>query len=176
MAAAVLVAASAFLGSAQNVDRQIEAIRKAYADANAKVVAVKADPRTSSVYVNELRVNAGRTSWPAVGIYTSTIHFYYEIQGEGPYPNHLFKIDVRTERSARAETEEFLFDSSGKLIFYFGNDGETETRAYFAEGGPIRSLKGTAEQALQNQKTQSEIKGIRKRSDSLQLIFKNSTN
>ncbi len=174
MAAAVLVAASAFFVSAQNVDRQIEAIREAYSEANAKIAAAESDPESATVYINELRVNSGRASWPAVGIYNSTIKFYYEIRGEGPYPNSLFKVNARTERSARVETEEFLFDDAGKLIFFFGNDGDAETRAYFADGRSIRLLKGTTNIGLATQSARSEIAAIQKRSESMVIIFRSS--
>lgn len=174
MAAAVLIAASAFFVSAQSVDRQIEAIRMAYADAKAKIAAAKNEPETSSVYFNELRVNSGRASWPSVGIYNSTITFYYEIRGEGPYPDSLFKVNVRTKRSARVETEEFLFDPSGKLIFYVGNDGEVEKRVYFSDGRTIRYLKGRTQVDLSNRAARPEITEIQKSSNSLLSVFRNS--
>ncbi|QYO64528.1 hypothetical protein [Leptolyngbya sp. 7M] len=149
--------ASVIFVSAQNVDRQIEAIRKAYTEANAKIAAAEADPTSADLYMNELRVNSGRAAWPAVGIYNSTVRFFYEIRGEGPYPNSLFKINVRTERSARIETEELLFDAGEKLVFYFSDDGELRTRAYFADGRAIRFLKGTTNSALTSQAAKSEL-------------------
>lgn len=174
--AVVILTASVFFVSAQNVDRQIEAIRKAYTEANAKIAAAEADPTSADLYANELRVNTGRAAWPAVGIYNSTVRFFYEIRGEGPYPNSLLKVNVRTERSARIETEELLFDAAGKLRFYFSDDGDLQTRAYFADGRAIRLLKGTTSSALTSPAAKNELSSIQKRAEALSTVFRNSIN
>lgn len=170
----LLVAATALSVPAQAVDREIDSIRKAYAKANSRIADAERDPESAGVYVDELVLNALPTPWPAVGIYNSKTRFFYDIRGEGPYPDRLFRITVRTERSARIESEELLFDGSGKMIFYFSSNGEKETRAYFAGGRAIRLLDGTTNVGLETQSARNVLTIAQKRAASLSAVFRSS--
>ncbi|HUF05511.1 MAG TPA: hypothetical protein VMM38_15230 [Aridibacter sp.] len=127
--------------------QKVERIRKIYSETAAKVE--KADvgsdeDRKSGIAVNELVVNKTGKSWPAVGHFREVYRFYYDGDGENPYPSRLLKVTKVTESAARKYFEEYVYDYAGNLIFYFERteDGENplERRVYFNSGKAFRFI------------------------------------
>jgi len=101
-------------------------------------------PEYSSIVVAEFLVNKHDASYPAVGIFQSTVTFYYSFgdREKNPYPYRLLKVTVATRRSDQREASEYLFAESGELIFTYAKNEDGEWRAYFQTGRLIRMLKG----------------------------------
>lgn len=142
----VLVAGCVLPVSAQN-DNRIEAIRRLSIQVNEQIDESERVEESNGVYCNELVVNKGNRSWPAVGIYRTVVKFYYTFgdREKNPYPNRLMKITVTTNRSDRREYAEYLFNPAEQLIFYYEKDGESaasERRYYFASERLIRRTLG----------------------------------
>lgn len=119
-------------------DQKVERIRKIYAETSAKIERVEkgsAEDRLGGIAVNEMIVNATGKSWPAVGNFKEVYRFYYDNDGENPYPSRLLKISKSTESAARRYFEEYVYDLKGNLVFYFerSEEGEKplERRVYF---------------------------------------------
>lgn len=132
---------------AQQDGKRIEEIRRLYDQVNAQIVESESVEEGTGIYCNELVVNKGDKSWPAVGIYRMVYKFYYTFgdREKDPYPNRLLKITVMTNRSDRHEYAEYLFNPVGQLIFYFEKDDEgapAERRYYFAANRLIRRMRG----------------------------------
>lgn len=159
---------------AQNAKR-IEEIRKIYAETNEKIAECEKDGETSIVYLSELVLNKNNGSYPAVGIFRSTVKFYYTYgdREKNPYPNRLLKISITTKRSANTENKEFLFDENEKLIFYFEKI-ESEKRIYFTAEKPILFLNGETKADLKKKETLENLREILKEKQSLKSIFQMS--
>lgn len=128
----------AVVAAQETADQKVERIRKVYAETSSKVEKVEEggeEDRKGGVAVNELVVNAAGKSWPAVGNFKEVYRFYYEEDGENPYPSKLLKITVVTEAAARKYIVEYVYSPSGSLIFYFerseDDDNPLERRVYF---------------------------------------------
>jgi hypothetical protein len=159
---------------AQNAKR-IEEIRKIYAETNEKIVECEKEGEYSSVYLTELVVNKNNGSYPAVGIFKSSVKFYYTYgdREKNPYPNRLLKISVTTKRSSNTENKEFLFDENEKLIFYFEKI-EGEKRIYFTAEKPILYLNGETKADLKNKEILENLREILKEKQNLSLVFQKS--
>lgn len=132
---------------AQEGDKRIEEIRRLDRQVNEQIAESERVVEGTGLYCNELVVNKGDKSWPAVGIYQTVFKFYYTFgdREKDPYPNRLLKITVTTKRSARHEYAEYLFNPAGQLIFYFEKDDEgsqADRRYYFASERLIRRMRG----------------------------------
>ena len=162
--------------SAQNVDKSIKEIRQIYAETNSKIDKAAKDFAVSEIFLTELIVNKGGTSYPAVGTYKQTVKFYYTYgdRETDPYPNRILKITVSTERAAHEEYSEFLFDQTEKLIFYFGKNDGLENRLYFAAGKAIRWQKEQEILQLKNAEAKDLLKEVESQKNSLMQIFQNS--
>lgn len=125
-------------------EKRIEEIRKIYQEVNKNVAECEANGDTSTTFLTEMTVNKNNGSYPAVGIYKTTVKFYYTYgdREKNPYPNRLLKIMLTTNRSNRTETSEYLFDEKGQLIFYFEKKEDGERRIYLSLEKPIRFLQG----------------------------------
>ena len=156
-----------------NTDARITEIRRLYDDTNRQIEQAQEDYGASDIYLNEIVVNKGGTSYPAVGIYRKTIRFFYTFGDReyNPYPDRLIKITVTTERSARHEYAEFVFDANGLLAFAFEKDDESETRYYFSEGRLIRILRGSDVIPDPGPDEKSSAQAIVARKDALTKIF-----
>lgn len=131
---------------AQTTEAKVEEIRRIYKEVSDEIARAENSFPESSIYLSELVVNKGGTIYPAVGIFSSTIRFYYTFGDRelNPYPNRLLKIMVTNKRSANTEAYEYLFDKAGRLIFYFEKTDYTdgaESRFYFSSGRAIRILR-----------------------------------
>jgi len=133
--------------AAQQGDQRIEEIRRLDRQVNEQIALTERVEEGTGLYCNELVVNKGDKPWPAVGIYRTVLMFYYTFgdREKDPYPNRLLKITVMTNRSARQESAEYLFNPGGQLIFYFEKgeeDPQAERRYYFASERLIRLMRG----------------------------------
>lgn len=126
------------------VEKRIEEIRKIYQEVNKKVSECEENGETSTTFLTEMIVNKNSGQYPAVGIYRMTARFYYTFgnREKNPYPDRLMKVILATNRSATTESYEYLFNSAGQLIFYFGKKDEREIRVYFEAEKPIKILHG----------------------------------
>lgn len=148
-AMAAVIFAAAAEASAQS-DKRIDDIRRIYKETNDRI----ADTDGGGVFVTELAVNKNGASYPAVGIYNSTARFYYTYgdRERNPYPDRLLKVAVTTNRSAATESREFLFDTGGRLVFYFEKVADAERRIYFAAGRAIRIIEGEKQVSVSGRK------------------------
>lgn len=160
---------------AQNADAdaRITEIRRLYEQTNRQIEQAEEDYGASEVYLNEIVINKGGASYPAVGIYRKTIRFYYTFGDReyNPYPDRLMKITVTTERSARHEYAEFIFDVSGMLVFAFEKNDESETRYYFSGGRLIRMQRGSDVIPDPGPDEKTGVQAIVTRKDALIKIF-----
>lgn len=156
---------------AQN-DKRIEEIRQIYQETNEKI----ADSESGEVFLNELVINKNNASFPAVGIYNSTVKFFYTYDNreKNPYPNRLMKITVTTNRSAMTENAEFLFNPAGQMIFYFEKKDDEEYRVYFAAEKSFRILKGDKSLNINSKEEIEMTKTILAEKKKLTMIFQNS--
>lgn len=119
---------------------RIERIRRTYQEIDDVIKRAEKNFPESEIFLTELAVNKGGTSYPAIGTYGQILRFYYTYgdRETDPYPNRLLKITVSTQSAARRMYAEYVFGPDGDLIFYFGDDGETENRLYFSDKQLIR--------------------------------------
>lgn len=163
--------------SARSEDPQIAGIRRLYQETNKRLAEMRQAPSESSIYSVELTVNSGEAQYPAVGTYKEITRFYYTFgdREKNPYPDRLLKIEVKTNRAARTESAEYLFDSTGALVFCFSKD-ETEMRYYFARGNILQVLRNDASVDLASDSTKQMVQSTQARAKKLVGIFKNSLN
>ncbi|HWN11154.1 MAG TPA: hypothetical protein VNO50_18085 [Pyrinomonadaceae bacterium] len=161
--------------SAQPGDKRITAIERLSRQINEQISESERVEEGNGIYCNELVINKGDKSWPAVGIFRTVIKFYYTFgnREKNPYPDQLLKITVTTHRSDRREYAEYVFNSAAQLIYHYQKDGESaesEQRCFFAAGRLLRLTKGkrivgirsreaveTATRALDARKSMLEI-------------------
>lgn len=155
-------------------EKRIEEIRKIYQEVNKNVAECEANGDTSTIFLTEMVVNKNNGSYPAVGIYKTTVKFYYTFgdREKSPYPNRLLKIMLTTNRSNRTETSEYLFDAKGLLIFYFEKKEDKEQRGYFNLEKPIKLLQGEKSASIDSEFIKSMLSEKKK----LVGIFQNSLN
>lgn len=168
----VLVIFSINLSAFAQTDKRIEEIRQIYKETNKLID----DSENTEIFLTELVVNKNNGSYPAVGIYNSTVKFFYTYgdREKNPYPNQLLKVIVTTNRSAMTEHSEFLFNSSQQLIFYFEKKDEEERRFYFSVEKPFRILNGDKVLNINNKEDIEKTKVILAEKKKLVEIFKNS--
>ena len=161
------------------MDAKIEEIRRIYKQTNEQISAAEKSFAESTIFMTELVVNKGGTMYPAVGTFRNTIKFYYTYgdREENPYPNRLLKVTVATNRAANHEWSEYLFDPSGRLIFYYekmGEDKEAESRFYFASGKIIRIQRGQRIADINSRQELAAPGAVQAQADKLVEIFKRS--
>jgi len=152
-------------------DRRIEAIRQIYQETNEKIERAE----DSEVFLTELIVNKNNASYPAVGVYRSTVKFFYTYgnREKNPYPDRPIKFTVMTRRSAMTENAEFLFDNAGQLIFYFEKRDVVEKRFYLANERVIKMMIGDKQFTLEKE-DHEKVKMILAEKKKLIEIFSNS--
>lgn len=130
------------------IEDKIKKIRDLYVETNQTIEEVESEAekaKYSKFAVNELVINKLDKSWAAVGNYKVVYRFYYQNIGEEPYPTQLVKVTIATESAARRYFEEFLYDDSNSLVFYFersDDDGvPVERRVYFDKWKAIRFIE-----------------------------------
>ena len=170
---------SVFQIGAQQDDRRIEAIRRLSTQINEQIEESERVEESNGVYCNELVVNKGNKSWPAVGIYRTVVKFYYTFgdREKNPYPTRLLKITVTTNRSDQHEYAEYIFNPTGRLIFYYEKDGESaqsERRYYFASERLIRRMTGKRLVDIRSQEAMEAVKEVLTENSKLQRFFLSS--
>lgn len=118
--------------------KRIKEIREEYTTLKSAIERIeKSDEQAhqSALAVNELVVNKLNKSWPAVGNYSVVYRFYYEQTGEQHYPETLLMVTKKTVSAARTYYQEYLFEETGELMFYFTkSESDGEHRIYFKDG------------------------------------------
>lgn len=114
-----------------SLNEQIDQCAKATADA------------PCPLYIDEVVLNSKNSPWPAVGIYSKTLTYYYDQAPEFALMEHqdelhgLQKIVVVLTASAREEYAEYLL-KEGRVVFKYTKEyweGELyESRLYFDQG------------------------------------------
>ena len=128
---------------AQTADKRIDDIQSLYTSTNSAIEVAEREAPYSEIYVVELTVNKTGNQYPAVGTYSHIAKFYYTYgdREKNPYPDRLMKINVTTKRAASITVSEFLFNTSGQLVFGLvktDGDEQRETRMYFAAAQLIK--------------------------------------
>lgn len=183
----VLFFASASLANAQTVDKSVDKIRNFYNEVGKKVEFIEQGGEQGNygeLVCNELTVNKYEHSWPAVGIYKVSYKFFYEFSGDdpnkdpNPYPDRIVKIVVKSDISARHYYQEFLYDKTGALVFYFlkAEEGETpkETRVYFSAGKAIRLIEGEKKRDKLTTEDTKAVREILQKSSQVKEVFTKS--
>jgi hypothetical protein len=172
-----LFAGSCLQVTAQHLDKRVEEIKRLYTQVNEQIAESERVEESTGVYCNELVVNKGDKSWPAVGIYRTVVKFYYTFGDReiDPYPNRLLKITVTTKRSDRQEYAEYLFNPAGQLIFYYEKKNDegspAESRLYFAANRLIRRMKAQRIVDVNSLQALEDAKGALNEKTKLREIF-----
>lgn len=103
-----------------------------------------ADIEAGVFYTTVVHINSGDKSFPAVGIFGSTMTFYWLAEPWNTPANRLVKAVVSKRVSAIEESSEHLYDESGGLVFCFTTGGcdQVEHRFYFSNGRLVRFMDG----------------------------------
>lgn len=170
----IILLLGCLISAFSQTEKRIEEIRKIYQEVNKNVAECEANGDTSTTFLTEMVVNKNDGPYPAVGIYKTTLKFYYTFgdREKNPYPNRLLKIMVTTNRSNRSESSEFLFDEKGQLIFYFEKKEDGERRVYFSLEKPIKFLQEEKSVSINAKFIKSILSEKKKMID----IFQNSLN
>lgn len=98
---------------------------------------------SDDIYLSELDINTTGTMYPALGSYSRSFDFYWGLD-EDDYPSgKLFFIAVNSQYAAVEQYEEFLFNGSEELVFYFSSGGYemAEERFYFDGNNLLRYIR-----------------------------------
>jgi hypothetical protein len=171
----------AFSASAQTTEKTVEKIRTIYNEISEKVRAAEEEDdqgEFGELVMNELVINKRRHEWRAVGNYILAYKFFYR-GGDSEahlYPDELVMVKVRKEISSRSYLQEFLYDKSGALVFYFQkaeNDVQppAERRVYFSLGKAIRIIEDDKKRDKLIVKDAATVKEIAQDSARIKDIF-----
>lgn len=171
----IILLSGCSISALSQTEKRIEEIRRIYQEVNKNVAECEVNGDTSTTFLTEMVVNKNDGSYPAVGIYKTTVKFYYTFgdREKNPYPNRLLKIVVTTNRSNRTENTEFLFDEKGQLIFYFEKK-EEEKRVYFETEKAIKILQNEKTLPISNKQEAGFVKTILSEKRKLVGIFQSS--
>ncbi len=166
---------------AQTLDKRVEKIRAFYDEIAEKARAAEEEDdqgEFGELVMNELVINKRGHQWRAVGNYVLTYKFFYRggDSEEHLYPDELVMVKVRQNISSRSYYQEFLYDKSGALIFYFmkpENDEEVpaERRVYFSAGKAIRIIDADKKRDKLTLKDAATVKGVTQDSIKIKDIF-----
>ena len=175
----IILAGCALPVGGQQYDKPVEAIRRQSQQINEQIAESERAEEGNGIYCNELVINKRNKSWPAVGIYRTVISFYYTFgdREQNPYPNRLLKITVTTNRSARHEYAEYIFNPTGRLIFYYERDSEnlqSERRYYFASERLIRRMTGPRMVDIRSREALEAVKTVLTENSRLKRLFLSS--
>ena len=156
---------------------QIQAIKEVYQKTNALIAATEKSAeaaKASPVSVDHYITNALNRSWEGVGNYKVTYKFYYTHDAPSG-ENHLLKISQVTESAARKYHEEFYYNSTGQLVFYYQKTNDTEQpkerRIYFHKGKAIRLIDDQFSRDGYTDGDREMVGKIRQREKVLKLKF-----
>lgn len=164
-------------GFAKAPAAQIQTIKEVYQKTNDKVAATEKSAeaaKASSISVDHYITNALNRSWEGVGNYKVTTKFYYTHDAPNG-KNHLMKISQVTESAARRYHEEFYYNSTGQLVFYYQKTNDTEQpkerRIYFHKGKAIRLIDDQFSRDGYTDGDREMVGKIRQREKALKLKF-----
>ncbi|MFA6619494.1 MAG: hypothetical protein WCT23_10625, partial [Candidatus Neomarinimicrobiota bacterium] len=94
------------------------------------------------MYLSELEINSEGMMYPALGTYGRDFDFYWDLDPEDYPASRLLFISVESQYAAVEQYEEFLFNHSGELVFYYSSGGYDmqEERFYFNSGSLQRFI------------------------------------
>lgn len=183
----LLIALFVNVAEAQTTEKSVEKIRNFYNEVGKKIEFIEQGGEQGNygeLVCNELVVNKYEHSWPAVGIYKVSYKFFYEFSGDdpnkdpNPYPDRIVKIVVASEISARRYYQEFLYDKTGALIFYFLKADEDEklkeTRVYFSMVKAIRFIEDDKKRDKLTIEDTKIVRDVLKKSSQVKEIFTKS--
>lgn len=176
ISAIVLSSVLATYSQLASADSTVATIRETYKKVNDRIAEMEKAPEYSSVFVTEVVVNKNNASYPAVGIYNSTVRLYYTYgdREKNPYPDRLLKATVTTRRSSGTELYEYLFAQNGELIFAFDKKDGAERRAYFRSTRLVRSQAGDAIIAINSTAAKQAAAEVLAEAKRLRAVFVNS--
>ncbi len=165
--------------SAQPGDKRIAATGRLARQINEQIAESERVEEGNGIYCNELVINKGDKSWPAVGIYRTVVKFYYTFgdREKNPYPNRLLKISVTTTRSNRQEYVEYIFNPAEQLIFYFEKleaSPAVENRLYFDSNRLIRRFSGGRNVSVSSRSSIVAARAVLGEQRKLRLMFANA--
>jgi len=172
--AVVMLIAGCLVDASAQPDKRIVRIERVSREINEQIAESERVEESNGIYCNELVVNKGDKSWPAVGIYQTVVKFFYTFgdREKNPYPNRLLKITVTARRSDRHEYAEYIFSPAEQLIFYHQKQGETAgSEYYFASGRLIRRMTGQRAVALNSPEARETATLALRESRKLQEVF-----
>ncbi len=169
---------------AQTTEKTVEKIRAYYNEISEKAKAAEEEDdqgEFGELVMNELVINKRRHQWRAVGNFVLTYKFFYR-GGDSEtrlYPDELVMVKVQREVSSRRYAEEFLYNKTGALVFYFQKaEGDEEVpaerRVYFSLGKAIRIIEDEKKRDKLNLKDTSTVKQIIQDSARIKDIFTRS--
>jgi len=175
----IILAGCALPVEGQQYDKPVAEIRRLSQQINEQIAESERVEESNGIYCNELVINKRDKSWPAVGIYRTVISFYYTFgdREQNPYPNRLLKITVTTNRSDRHEYAEYIFNPTGRLIFYYERDSESlhsERSYYFASERLIRLTTGRRMVDIRSREAFEAIKAVLTENIRLRRLFLSS--
>jgi len=103
-----------------------------------------ADIEAGVLYTTVVNINSEDMPFPAVGVFGRTVTFYWTAEPWNTPANVLVKAVVSSRISAVEETDEYLYDYWGGLLFCYieGGIDQVEHRFYFSEGRLVRFMDG----------------------------------
>lgn len=155
--------------------RQVEEIR---AKVDRQVAEAEGD-EPSSVFIMSFEGNGKMNPYPAVGIFTTKMKFYYTYgdREKNPYPDRLIKITVETRRSSSTEKTQVVFDETGEMVFYEKKvepDYPSQKLVYFAGGRAFRVENNGKRLRLTSKEAGDLVRVVTGDSNRLKMIFKSS--
>ena len=163
-----LVVLTLGVSAQQSAEKRVDEIRKAYTKISERIAATEKDEdsgKQSDIAVDEYITNKLNRSWESVGTFGEAYRFYYQHRKEEPYPDQLIKIIMKRQSAARTYYEEYVYDESDQLIFFFGKTNDTEDpplerRIYFNDQKPIRIIEDGQTRDKFTEKDRSKIKEV----------------
>lgn len=130
---------------------KIKPIRNIYKTITNQIKTCKTSEDSCDLYLATWELNKNGNSWRAVGTHNQKIDFWYKEIDPETMTYHPLKIIVNTSTSRYNIYEEWLFDETGGLLFYFIKDEmeETENRFYFNKKTLIHTISKPKKSTLQ---------------------------
>jgi hypothetical protein len=163
---------------AQPGDKRTRAVDEVRASVDRQVAQAEGDD-PSSVFIMTFEGNGKLNPYPAVGIFTTKMKFYYTYgdREKNPYPDRLIKIVVETRRSTNTEKTEVVFDETREMVFYLKKvegDEPSEKLVYFASGRAFRVENNGKGLRLTSREAADLVRLVTGDSNRLKMIFKAS--
>ncbi|HRW77861.1 MAG TPA: hypothetical protein P5207_04240 [Candidatus Sabulitectum sp.] len=159
MRAILLVALAAASGMCEGISE----IREQY-------YGVKEGIENGDMYLTELEINSTGAMYPALGTYGRSFDFYWDIDQESYPSSRLLFIAVSSTYAAVEENEEFLFNTSGELLFYYRSGGYDMNEERFYFDGPYLQRYIIGEDSTDRPGEEARVNGERIRLEADKLF------